>query len=93
MQPFWPCRETNTRMTARGFLATGLRATRRATALRRWAPEEAPHAGPSAVGVADETDSCADWCAHYDSELDGSCDGLGWSDDEELAAALAEQYA
>jgi hypothetical protein len=67
--------------------------TRRAAALRRWAPEEAPYAGPSAVGVADEADSCEDWCAHYDSELDGSCDGLGWSDDEELAAALAEQYA
>ena len=45
------------------------------------------------VGVADEADSCADWHAHYDPELDGNCDGLGWSDDEELAAVLAEQYA
>ena len=52
-----------------------------------------PSAGPSAGGDAGEAEPCA--CVHecYDSELDGSCDGLGWSDDEELAAALGGQYA
>ena len=62
--------------------------TRRAAALRRWAPEDAPSAGPSADGGgADAGSSDASVC--YDSGLDGSCDGLGWSDDEELVAAWA----
>ena len=63
-------------------------------ALRRWTPEEASPAGPSAAGVTEEADSRADASAHYDPGLDGSCDDLGWSDDEELAAScMGEQYA
>ena len=62
--------------------------TRRATALRRWAPEEAPPEGSSAGGCRADAES-SDACVYYDSGLDGSCGGLGWSDDDELAAAWA----
>ena len=61
--------------------------TRRATALRRWAPEGQLPEGPHAVDDDDDAGSSAG--DRYDAEIDGSCDGAGWSDDEELAASWA----
>ena len=61
---------------------------RREAALRRWDPLGALSARLEASDDDADGSSCAGSC--YASELDGSCDGMGWSDDEELAASWAE---
>ena len=53
----------------------------------RWDPRGTLSARLEASDDDADTSSCAGSC--YASELDGSCGGMGWSDDEELAASWA----